>query len=139
MQAQQEKGEQMFEIRGKTITRTIVDISQSGIKLQSNDEGQVSGQYDGVHMETVTIWIKTDNANEWENKAIELTKDGDFVAVWGKGTGKNTSPTKVEWSGEVSYMTQSPKLSWLNSTKGWVEGWADNVTGELHGKVYAMK
>ena len=139
MQAQHQKGEQLFEVHGKTITRTIMDISPAGIKIQSNDEGQVSGRYDGAHMETTTIWLKTDGTSEWENKALELTKDGDLIAVMGKGTGKNTSPTKVEWTGEVSYMTQSPKLSWLNSTKGWVEGWADNVSGEFHGKIYAMK
>ncbi len=139
MQAQHQKGELIAEIHGKTVTTTILDISQNGIKMQINDVGQISGKLNGNHMETVTVWQKNDGTNEWETKGIEVTTEGDFLAVMGKGTGKNTSPTGSEWTGEVTYMTQSPKLAWLNSTKGWVEGTGDALKGEFHGKVYAMK
>ncbi len=126
-------------MKGKTITTSVRDISPSGVKLELNDVGQVSGKYDASHVETTTVWINTDGTQRWEGKSIETTKDGDFIAVLGGGTAKNTGPTSVSWSGELTYMTQSKKLAWLNNTKAWVEGTADTAKGEFHGKVYAKK
>ncbi len=111
MQEQHQKGELISEIHGKTVTTTFLDISQDGIKLQINDVGQLDGKIKGNHTETVTVWQKNDGTNQWETKGIEVTAEGDFIVVQGKGTGKNTSPTAPEWTGEVSYRTQSPKLA----------------------------
>ncbi len=36
-------------------------------------------------------------------------------------------------------MTQAPKLSWLNNTKGWIEGTANQVEGQFTAKVHAKK
>ena len=135
----QTKGELICELKGKTITTSVRDISPSGVKLELNDVGQVSGRYDASHVETTTVWINTDGTQRWEGKSIETTKDGDFIAVLGGGTAKNTGPTSVSWNGELNFMTQSKKLAWLNNTKAWVEGTADTAKGEFHGKVYAKK
>ena len=121
------------------MTRTIKETSLMGVRLEANDEGQFSGKYNAAHVETVTIFLKTDGTSDWETKGIETTNEGDVVVVNGRGKGKATSPTDVSYDGEVVFMTQSPKLSWLNTTKGWVEGAANNLTGEYHGRVYALK
>ena len=64
-------------------------------------------------METTDVKMKMDGTNEWESRSIEMTKEGDVVMIAGKGTGKANN-----FSGEVTYMTNSPRLSWLNNTKG---------------------
>ena len=138
-QTQMAKGELLLEIHGKTVTRTVKEISPNGVKLQMNDEGQTTGKYNAGHIETVTVLIKPDGTNEWETKAIETTKEGDFIAITGKGTGHSTSATAATWQGDVHFMTMSPKLSWLNNTRGWVEGTGDMAAGTFHGKVYAKK
>jgi hypothetical protein len=90
-------------------------------------------------METVSVFQKPDGTNEWEVKAIETTPEGDFIAVIGRGRGKSTGPTTAQWEGEVQFMTQSPRLSWLNGKKGWVEGSGNQATGEFQNKVYEWK
>ena len=139
MQSQSEKGELVGELHGKSTLRRILEISPEGIKLESNDEAQFTGRYNAAHTETVTISLKTDGSNEWETKAVENTMEGDFIALWGKGTGKNTGPTTVTWEGEMHAMSQSPKLSWLNNAKLWVEGWADQAKNEFNAKIYLTK
>jgi len=50
-----------------------------------------------------------------------------------------SGPTTGNWEGELHFMTQSPKLSWLNNSTGWAEGQGNMATGESHGKIYAKK
>jgi len=49
------------------------------------------------------------------------------------------SPQTGTWEGELHFMTQSPKLAWLNNSTGWVEGQGNMATGESSGKIYAKK
>ncbi len=141
MQAQTltSKGELLLELTGKTVTRTVKEITPHGVRLQMNDEGQAAGRYNAGFINTTNVFLKTDGTNEWENKGIQTTKDGDFVIVSGRGTGRMAGPTTGTWQGEVAFMTQSPKLAWLNNTKGWLEGSGDMATGTFQGKVYAKK
>jgi hypothetical protein len=44
--------------------------------------------------------------------------------------------TQGSFNGEVTYMTNSPRLSWLNHAKGWIEGINDQKNGEATIKVY---
>jgi hypothetical protein len=133
------KGELILEVHDKSTTTTVRDISQSGIKLEQNSVSQVKGKLNAQGMTTVSITQKTDGSNEWEMKGVMSSKEGDFLAVWGNGTGKQTGPTSGSWTGEVHFMSQSPKLSWLNNVTGWVEGSGDNAKGESWGKIYEQK
>ncbi len=138
-QSEKMKGELIAEFRGKSTTTTIKEISPSGVKIEINDTGQVTGRYNAAHMETVSVSIKTDGSQEWHTKAIQSTPEGDLIVITGGGKGKPTGPNTSAWDGEIHFMTQSPRLSWLNNTKGWVEGSGNNITGEFHGKAYALK
>ena len=133
------KGDLLVENTGKLVSTTVREISPTGIKLEYNSQDQTKGRYKANGVSTTTVWLKTDGTAEWETKGIETTNEGDFIAAWGKGTGKNTSPTTQSWEGEVHFMTQSKKLSWLNDVKGWVEGSGNQVTGESHGKIFEQK
>ena len=139
MQAQETKGELLFELKTKNVNVTIKDISQNGILLEMNDRGEFNGKFHGNHMDTVTVNMKTDGSNDWQVKSIMNTKDGDMLVVQGGGKGQMAGPQTGNWSGELHFMTQSPKLSYLNNTVGWVEGQGNMATGESHAKVYTKK
>ncbi len=128
-----------MEIHDKSVTTTVRDISETGIKLEQNSTSQVKGRVNGVGMSTVNFKLKKDGSSEWQLKGIMNTMEGDLVAVWGGGTGKATGPTTAAWTGEVHFMSTSPKLAWLNNVKGWVEGSGDQAKGEAWGKVYEQK
>jgi len=138
-QTQMSKGELLYEIQGKTVSRTVKEITPHGVKMQMNDEGQSTGKFTAGQVNTVDVFMKTDGTQDWESKGIQTTREGDFIAVSGRGTGRMTNPTTGTWQGELVFMTQSPKLAWLNNTKGWVEGSGDMAQGTYRGKVYAKK
>ncbi len=54
--------------------------------------------------------------------------------VTGKGTGRGNN-----FSGEVMYMTNSPKLGWLNNSKGRIEGTSDMKNNEATMRVWLEK
>jgi len=136
MQTGKTKGEEVLETHSKITGTTIRDISQNGIKLEINSNGQSKGKYESNDMSTTTVTMKTDGTSEWESKGIQRTKDGHMLAVWGNGTGKSTGPTSQTWEGEMHIMTQSPKLAWMNTAKFWIEGSGDQAKGESHAKIY---
>jgi hypothetical protein len=138
-QTQMAKGELLWEMQGKTLSRTIKEVTPHGVKLQINDEGQSTGKVSANQINTVDVFMKADGTQDWESRALLNTRDGDMVVVSGRGTGRNTSPTNGTWQGELAFMTQSPRLAWLNTTKGWVEGSGDMAKGTYTGKVYAKK
>jgi hypothetical protein len=129
-------GEPILESNSKIAGTTIRDISQNGIKMEINSMGETKGKYHSNDISTTTVWNKTDGTSEWESKGIQNTRDGDFIAVWGKGTGKSTGPTAQSWEGEMHFMTQSPKLAWMNTANFWIQGSGDMAKGESHAKIY---
>lgn len=134
-----QKGELLYEIKSKNVNVTIKDISPNGIQLEMNDRGDISGKFHGSHIDTVTVNQKTDGSSDWQVKSIMNTKDGDMIVVTGGGKAQPSGPQGANWTGELHFMTQSPKLSYLNNTTGWVEGQGNMATGESHAKVYTKK
>src|SRR5881398_1088785 len=127
MQSQQQtKGEVIAELRGKTDSFSIKDI------------GQITGKYQANFMETVSIHMKTDGTSEWEGKSIQMAGK-DMVVATSHGKGRNNADGTIWFEGEQKYMTQSPSLSWLNNTKGWIEGTASQADQTFTAKVYAKK
>ena len=135
---QKAKGELIAEIKGKTHSWTIKEVNQSGVKMEMNDEGTITGKYQANFMETTSINIKPDGTITWEGRGIQ-NAGADMVVVTGKGTARQTTPTTITWEGELTYMTKSPKLAWLNNTKGWIEGSANQADHTFTAKVYAKK
>ena len=131
-----EKREMWAEIKEKNTTATIKEFNADGAMIQYNSMGEVKGKYHGIHWETVNVKLKMDGTNEWEAKAMETTREGDVVMITGKGTGRQENATQGSFNGEVTYMTNSPRLSWLNNAKGWIEGINDQKNGEATIKVY---
>ena len=138
MQAQtekMEKGEFLGDYRSKIVTTTLKEISPSGIRMEQNDQGEITGKYNGRHLGTVTLLSKPDGTVEWESKAMQTTEEGDTLVYWGSGTGRSKA-NPATWTGELTCMTQSPRLAWLNNAKVHIEGTTDQATGEIRGKAY---
>lgn len=133
------KGELLFEIQGKTVSSSVKEITPHGLRMEMNDESQTSGKFNGQGINTVNVFLKPDGTNEWEGKGFQTSREGDMIVMSSRGTGRMASPTNGQWQGEVFFMTQSPKLAWLNNTKGWIEGSGDMAQRTFHGKVYAKK
>ncbi len=139
MQAQIEKGALLCEVRAKVTTETIKEITPFGIRAEVNYVGEVAGaSYSGRHVESVSLFYKTDGTYDGEAKMLQSTNEGDVIVGTLHGAGRMTGPTTSKGEGEVIFMTQSPKLSWLNNRKCRVEWTTDSATGELHKKFFAL-
>ena len=132
------KGELISEFKGKTHSWTIKEVGKNGVTMEMNDMGEITGKYNANFMETNAIHIKSDGTITWEGRGIH-NSGPDMIVVTGKGTARNPTPTTTTWEGELTYMTQAPKLAWLNNTKGWTEGSANMTDQTFTAKVYAKK
>src|SRR2546430_9201544 len=95
MQSQQQtKGEVIAELRGKTDSFSIKDISSSGVKMENNDIGQITGKYQANFMETISIHMKPDGTSEWEGKGVQMAGQ-DMVVTTSKGHGHQTGPGTI--------------------------------------------
>lgn len=120
-----EKKDMIAEIKEKTQSTIIKEFTADGAWIQYNSMGEMKGEkIHATHVETADVKLKMDGSNEWELRAMDMTKEGDVVMISGKGTGSMNKEKAIEsnFSGEVTFMTNSPRLSWLNGTKGWFEG-----------------
>lgn len=134
-----EKRDVLVEIKEKADAIIIKEFNKDGAMVQYNSTGEVKGKYHANHIETVDVKLNMDGTNEWEVRAMETTKEGDVVMISGKGTGRQENAMEGSFKGEVTYMTNSSRLSWLNNTKAWVEGITDQKNNESNMKIYAEK
>lgn len=139
MQAQILKGALLNEAHLKRTTETIKEITPFAVKLENNYEGEHAGpSYFGRSACTTSALLKTDGTFDWESKSLDVTREGEIIVGTFYGTGRMTGPSSTKMEGECIYMTQSPKLSWLNNKKCRVEGTGDNATGEVQVKIFAL-
>jgi hypothetical protein len=139
MQSKSEEEQLLAEIRGKTITTTVKETSPLGVRIEANDDSEVVGRYVARNLETVSMFLKLDGTYEWETRGMQTTREGDWIVVNGKGTGRSVSHTNAVWEGELVFTTYSTKLAWLNKVRGRTVGTGDFSTGEFQGKVYIKK
>ncbi len=126
--------ELILEIKDKNSVTIIKEFTNDGAKLQFNSVGETKGRYQAQHTETVDIIQKIDGTNDWESRAIDVTRDGDTIMISGNGTGRMET-----FQGEYKFMTTSKNLAWLNSSKAYAEGSSDMRSGVATIKVYAVK
>ena len=125
----------LAEIKERANAVIIKEFNPDGYAvIEYNSSGEVKGRYHANHLETVDVKMKMDGTNEWEMRAMEITKEGDVVMISGKGTGQQNN-----FTGEFIYMTNSPRLSWLNNTKARVEGSTDMKSNEAILRVWPEK
>ena len=133
------KGEPMATIQEKVLSRTIKEITPFGVRIELNLVGRISGElYTAQHMETVSLFQKTDGTFESEARAIETTKEGDVFVIQYKGSGKQTGLATL-WGEAVGIiMTQSKKFTSLNNSMVRAEVNANVATGEVQVNYYKV-
>jgi hypothetical protein len=131
--------EVLGELKNKFTCMTLKEFSEDGVIMQNNAVGEVNGRYNADHIETDDIKMKLDGTMEWESRGLDTTKEGDIILSQAKGIGKTEQVTQTTFKGEVSFITNSPKLSWLNKTKGYIEGVLDQKSGEATAQLYLSK
>ena len=131
------KEELLGEVKEKTTTITVRDFTPAGARVEYNQQGEVKGRYNAMHIETVTVLFKPDGTAEYESRGIDSTSDGDTILLTAKGKGKGETPTEISFEGETTFQTASKKLAWLNNVKARHKGTGNSVTGEASYSVYS--
>ena len=130
------RDELIGEFHNKMVTTAVRELSPIGVRMEVNMEGEIKGRLNARSLDTSNVLFKTDGSYEYETKSVATTMEGDTVVLWGSGTGRSTGPMTASLEGEVHYMTQSPRLNWLNNTTARTEGTVDRVSREIQGRVY---
>lgn len=133
----EEKREPIAEIKEKIDAMVIKEFSPNGAMLQYNSSGEVKGRYHGIHMETTDVTFKTDGTMDWQVRGMEATKDGDNIMITGNGTGvMEAGSYKGTIKGEIVYMSNSSRLSWINNLHADVAGEVDMKDKDISLKIY---
>jgi hypothetical protein len=131
--------ELLFEGKENTSSVNIKEFGQNGAKLDITLAGKVSGKVAGLIMTTHNMLMKPDGTGEADLRSI-IFSNGESIMVWGKASGKMVDPTPIEKLEEnLTFMTSSKQLAYLNTTKGWADASYNIATGEYSFKVYAVK
>src|SRR2546425_1290090 len=135
-QVEKAKGDLIGEFHNKIITTTIKELTPNGVRMEVNIEGEIKGKLNARSIDTTNLLFKTDGTYDYETKSVATTMDGDTVVLSGSGTGRSTGPMTASFEGELHYMTQSPRLTWLNNTTALTKGTVDRMSREIQGKAY---
>jgi hypothetical protein len=133
------RSEAMAKIQEKVLSTTIKEVTPFGVRLELNLEGQVAGElYSAHHVETVSLFQKSDGTFESEARAIETTREGDVFVISYRGTGKQTGVTTMSGESVGIIMTQSKKFASLNGARLRAEVSADLATRDVQVNYYGM-
>ena len=131
--------ELLFEIKENTQAINLKEFSPEGAKLDIMVAGTVSGKVTGMIMTTHNALMKPDGTGNADVKSM-IFSNGEAIMVTGKANGKMVDPTPIEKIEEnLTFMTASKNLAYLNTTKGWADATYNLATGEYSAKVYALK
>ncbi len=131
--------ELLFEGKENVSSVNIKEFSPEGIKLDITAAGKVSGKVTGGIMTTHNAVMKQDGTGSADVRSM-IFSNGESIMVMGKANGKMVDPAPIEKIEEnLTFMTTSKKLAYLNTTKGWADASYNMATGEYSFKVYAVK
>ncbi len=131
--------ELLFEGKENTQAVNLKEFSQEGAKLDIMVAGKISGKITGMIMTTHNALMKPDGTGSADVRSM-IFSNGESIMVMGKATGKMVDPTPIEKIEEnLTFMTMSKNLEYLNTTKGWADASYNLATGEYTFKVYALK
>ena len=131
--------ELLFEGKEKTQAINLKEFGPEGAKLDIMVAGTVSGKVTGQIMTTHNALMKPDGTGSADVRSM-IFSNGESIMVWGKANGKMVDPAPIEKIEEnLTFMTASKKLAYLNTTKGWADATYNLATGEYNFKVYALK
>jgi hypothetical protein len=131
--------ELLFEGKENTMAINLKEFSPEGAKLDIMVAGKVTGKVTGQIMTTHNALMKPDGTGSADVRSM-IFSNGESIMVMGKANGKMVDPTPIEKIEEnLTFMTASKQLGYLNTTKGWADATYNLATGEYSFKVYALK
>ena len=117
-------------VRSKVKLNRILEITNNSVKIEINDEGIITGRYNGIQIATIDNTTNQDGTSSWSGKFMQMTKKGDMILTTGNGTGEPPNSkgiVKIRGVGEM--WTQSMRLSSLNGAKWTCEGESNTRKG----------
>ena len=131
--------ELLFEGKENTMAINLKEFSPEGAKMDIMVAGKISGKITGQIMTTHNALMKPDGTGSADVRSM-IFSNGESIMVMGKATGKMIDPAPIEKIEEnLTFMTASKNLAYLNTTKGWADASYNLATGEYSFKVYAIK
>jgi hypothetical protein len=133
------ENELLFEIKENTQAINLKEFTPEGAKLDIMVAGKVTGKITGQIMTTHNAIMKPDGTGSADVRSM-IFSNGESIMVMGKASGKMVDPAPIEKIEEnLTFMTMSKQLAYLNTTKGWADATYNLATGEYSAKVYALK
>jgi hypothetical protein len=131
--------ELLFEIKENTMAINLKEFTPEGAKLDIMVGGKVTGKITGQIMTTHNAIMKPDGTGSADVKSM-IFSNGESIMVMGNANGKIVDPAPIEKLEEnLTFMTMSKQLAYLNTTKGWADATYNLATGEYSAQVYALK
>ena len=110
-------------IRSKVTLNRILEITNNSLKIETNEEGTITGKYTGTQLATIDNTVNQDGTSSWSGKFMQWTNKGDMIVATGTGTAESANPKGiVKIRGEGEMWTQSTRLANLNGAKWRCEG-----------------
>ena len=129
----------LFEGKENTTAINLKEFSPEGAKLDIMVAGKVTGKVTGQIMTTHNALMKPDGTGSADVRSM-IFSNGESIMIMGKASGKMVDPAPIEKIEEnLTFMTASKKLAYLNTTKGWADASYNLATGEYSFRVYVVK
>jgi hypothetical protein len=110
-------------IRSKVTLNRILEITNNSLRLETNEEGTITGRYTGNQLATIDNTVNQDGTSSWSGKFMQMTNKGDMIVATGIGSAEPAnSKGIVKIIGEGEMWTQSTRLSSLNGARWTCEG-----------------
>jgi len=90
-------------VRCKVILNRVLEVTNNS-KIEINDEGTITGRYNGTQISTIDNSVNPDGTSSWSGKFMQMTNKGDLIVATGSGTGEPpNSKGIVKMRGDVVY------------------------------------
>ena len=116
-------GKHSLTIRSKVTLNRILEITNNSLRMETNEEGTITGRYAGTQLATIDNTVNQDGTSSWTGKFMQWTNKGDMIVATGIGSAEPAnSKGIVKIRGEGEMWTQSTRLASLNGARWTCEG-----------------
>ena len=68
-------------IRSKVRLNRILEITNNSLKIETNEEGTITGRYTGTQLATIDNTANQDGTSSWSGKFMRMTNKGDMIVA----------------------------------------------------------
>lgn len=74
-------GRHSLTIRSKVMLNRILEISNNSLRIETNEEGTITGRYSGSQLATIDNTVNQDGTSSWSGKFMQSTNKGDIIVA----------------------------------------------------------